>query len=94
MTGYLPVGFEFGAELTYPEPEGTASGILNAFAQIFGVVFTLIYGWLFAEWNDAVANIFACVALVVGVVLTAIIKPDLRRQNAAKKPENGVGAIQ
>lgn len=23
MTGYLPVGFEFAAELTYPEPEGT-----------------------------------------------------------------------
>ncbi len=21
MTGYLPVGFEFAAELTYPEPE-------------------------------------------------------------------------
>ena len=23
MTGYLPIGFEFGAELTYPESEGT-----------------------------------------------------------------------
>jgi hypothetical protein len=22
MTGYLPVGFEFAAEITYPEPEG------------------------------------------------------------------------
>ena len=22
MTGYLPIGFEFGAELTYPESEG------------------------------------------------------------------------
>lgn len=33
MTGYLPVGFEFAAELTYPEPEGTSAGILNAAAQ-------------------------------------------------------------
>lgn len=93
MTGYLPVGFEFGAELTYPEPEGTSAGILNAGAQIFGVVFTLIYGWLFGEWGDATANIFACAALVVGVVLTALIKSDLRRQNASKASENG-GAIQ
>ncbi|XP_065341814.1 heme transporter FLVCR1 isoform X2 [Cloeon dipterum] len=89
MTGYLPVGFEFGAELTYPEAEGTTAGILNAFAQIFGVVFTLIYGWLFGEWGDMVANIFACAALLVGVILTAIIKSDLRRQNASKGPQNG-----
>lgn len=35
MTGYLPVGFEFGSELTYPEPEGTSAGLLNAAAQVF-----------------------------------------------------------
>lgn len=87
MTGYLPVGFEFGAELTYPEPEGTSAGILNAFAQIFGVSFTLIYGQLFSEFGDLWANVFACSALVVGAILTAIIKPDLRRQKAAKGPE-------
>ena len=34
MTGYLPVGFEFAAELTYPESEGTSSGLLNASAQV------------------------------------------------------------
>ena len=34
MTGYLPVGFEFAAELTFPEPEGTSSGLLNASAQV------------------------------------------------------------
>jgi FLVCR family feline leukemia virus subgroup C receptor-related protein len=34
MTGYLPVGFEFAAELTYPEPEGTSSGLLNTSAQV------------------------------------------------------------
>lgn len=34
MTGYLPVGFEFASEVTYPEPEGTTSGILNAVVQV------------------------------------------------------------
>ena len=34
MTGYLPVGFEFAAEITYPESEGTSSGLLNASAQV------------------------------------------------------------
>ncbi|KAF4524655.1 hypothetical protein B566_EDAN012237 [Ephemera danica] len=87
MTGYLPVGFEFGAELTYPEPEGTSAGILNAFAQIFGVSFTLIYGQLFSEFGDLWANVFACSSLLVGLVLTAAIKSDLRRQKAAKNAD-------
>lgn len=34
MTGYLPVGFEFGSEITFPEPEGTTSGLLNASSQV------------------------------------------------------------
>lgn len=34
MTGYLPLGFEFAIELTYPTSEGTTSGLLNASAQV------------------------------------------------------------
>ena len=34
MTGYLPLGFEFAAEITFPESEGTSSGLLNASAQV------------------------------------------------------------
>jgi FLVCR family feline leukemia virus subgroup C receptor-related protein len=34
MTGYLPVGFELAAEVTYPASEGTACGLLNTSAQV------------------------------------------------------------
>lgn len=34
MTGYLPLGFEFAVELTYPESEGMSSGLLNMSAQV------------------------------------------------------------
>lgn len=34
MSGYLPLGFEYGIELTYPEAEGTSSGMLNFLAQV------------------------------------------------------------
>ncbi len=37
MTGYLPVGFEFAAEITFPESEGTSSGLLNASAQVLAL---------------------------------------------------------
>ena len=46
MTGYLPLGFEFAAEITYPEPEATTSGLLNASAQVFGIVLTIAGGAL------------------------------------------------
>ena len=42
MTGNIAIGFEYGAELTYPEPDATTSGLLNASAQLSGASFILI----------------------------------------------------
>ncbi|XP_047356936.1 feline leukemia virus subgroup C receptor-related protein 2 isoform X1 [Vespa velutina] len=82
MTGYLPVGFELAAELTYPEPEGTSAGLLNATTQVLGIVFTILYGYLIKLVGDLWANIVLCIALAIGAFLTTIIPNDLRRQNA------------
>ncbi|KMR04909.1 putative mfs-type transporter -like isoform x2 protein [Lasius niger] len=82
ITGYLPVGFEFAAELTYPEPEGTAAGLLNAVVQVFGITFTMLYGFLFNNLGDLKANIAMCIGLGIGTLLTIMIPNDLRRQNA------------
>ncbi|XP_032881210.1 feline leukemia virus subgroup C receptor-related protein 1 isoform X1 [Amblyraja radiata] len=82
MTGYLPLGFEFGVEITYPESEGTSSGLLNASAQLFGIVFTLAQGKLKADYNTFTGNIFLCSWIFVGIILTVFIKTDLKRQQA------------
>ncbi|NWU69695.1 FLVC1 protein, partial [Pterocles burchelli] len=81
MTGYLPLGFEFAVEITYPEPEGTSSGLLNASAQIFGIVFTLVQGKLITDYSARAGNLFLCAWIFVGIILTALIKSDLRRHN-------------
>ncbi|XP_067240301.1 feline leukemia virus subgroup C receptor-related protein 1 isoform X1 [Chanodichthys erythropterus] len=81
MTGYLPIGFEFGVEITYPESEGTSSGLLNAFAQVFGIIFTLIQGRLTTDYGPLSGNIFLCAWILFGIVLTALIKSDLKRHN-------------
>lgn len=47
MTGYLPVCFEFGAEITYPESEGISSALLNESAEVSKT----IYGTLLAFAN-------------------------------------------
>jgi len=36
-----PVGFQYGAEVTYPAPEGTSNGLLLWVGQISGIVFIL-----------------------------------------------------
>ncbi|XP_077265379.1 choline/ethanolamine transporter flvcr2a isoform X1 [Temnothorax americanus] len=82
MTGYLPVGFELAAELTFPEPEGTSTGLLNAVVQIFGIALTPLYRYLLNVWEDFWANVTLCGILAVGVLLTTIIPNDLRRQKA------------
>ncbi len=36
-----PIGFQYGAEITYPAPEGTSNGLLLVMGQIAGIVFIL-----------------------------------------------------
>lgn len=83
MTGYLPVGFEFAAELTYPEPEVMSAGLLNASAQAFGIAFTLLGGWLMSTYESSSAcNSLLSAALLIGLGLTFPIRSELRRQKA------------
>lgn len=82
MTGLLPVGFEFAAEITYPEPEGTSAGLLNAASQVFGIAFTNIYSVIFNNLNDIWANSIMSMMLLLGTIMTALIKSDLKRQAA------------
>ncbi|XP_021506727.1 heme transporter FLVCR1 [Meriones unguiculatus] len=81
MTGYLPLGFEFAVEITYPESEGTSSGLLNAFAQIFGILFTLAQGQIMSDYDTRAGNLFLCAWMFLGIILTALIKSDLRRHS-------------
>ncbi|XP_013365583.1 PREDICTED: feline leukemia virus subgroup C receptor-related protein 2 isoform X2 [Chinchilla lanigera] len=85
MTGYLPLGFEFAVELTYPESEGMSSGLLNVSAQVFGIIFTISQGQIIDNYGTRPGNIFLCVFLTLGLALTAFIKADLRRQKANKE---------
>ncbi|CAG2123606.1 unnamed protein product, partial [Medioppia subpectinata] len=88
MTGYLPLGFELAAEISYPQPEGTSAGLLNASAQIFGVIFTFGGSAIIDSYNSLSANLGFVGALVLGSVLTVLIKADLRRQSAEKNTNN------
>ncbi|XP_059477085.1 uncharacterized MFS-type transporter C09D4.1-like [Neocloeon triangulifer] len=80
--GYLPAAFEFAAELTYPEPEASAAGLMTFGCQFLSAIYTLAYGWVFTPYGDLASNLFMSCSLIVGTVLTLFVKSDLRRQHA------------
>ncbi|XP_071113174.1 choline/ethanolamine transporter flvcr2a-like [Haliotis cracherodii] len=82
MTGYLPVGYEFAAEITYPESEATSSGILTSSAMFCGMILTLGMRAVMNRVSILAANITLCSVVFVGVILTAMVRPDYRRQEA------------
>ncbi|TGZ58314.1 hypothetical protein CRM22_009688 [Opisthorchis felineus] len=85
MTGFLPIGFEFAAELTYPADEGLTSGLLNASAQIFGIIFITSASHMVGLYDVKYTNTYLTVLLAVGFIILLIVKEDLRRlttQNA------------
>ncbi|XP_069675406.1 choline/ethanolamine transporter flvcr2a-like [Periplaneta americana] len=84
MTGYLGIGYEFAAELTYPIAEGTSSGLLNASSEVFGVIFTLVGGEILDAYGDIVTNCTLTALLLAGLAMTLFIQgKDLKRQAAA-----------
>ncbi|XP_055013464.1 feline leukemia virus subgroup C receptor-related protein 2 isoform X2 [Boleophthalmus pectinirostris] len=82
MTCFLPLGYEFAVELTFPESEGTSSGLLNCSAQIFGIIFIISQGKIIDIWGTFAGNMFLIIFLLVGTAVTAFIKADLRRLKA------------
>uniref|UniRef100_A0A8B9JZG8 Feline leukemia virus subgroup C cellular receptor family, member 2a n=1 Tax=Astyanax mexicanus TaxID=7994 RepID=A0A8B9JZG8_ASTMX len=93
MTGYLPLGFEFAVELTYPESEGTSSGLLNCSAQVFGIIFTICQGKIIDYYGTLAGNIFLCIFLLIGTIMTGFIKADLRRQRANQVAETNAVSV-
>ncbi|ESO84076.1 hypothetical protein LOTGIDRAFT_155394 [Lottia gigantea] len=79
-TAFLPVGYEFAAELTYPEPDGISSGVLTAMANLCGLIFTLGLRIVISDYGVLQSNIAVIVIFVIGGIVTMCIKPDYKRQ--------------
>ncbi|CAI2731751.1 unnamed protein product [Schistosoma spindalis] len=82
MTGYLSIGFELAAELTYPESEGLSSGLLNTSAQIFGLILIHVATPLRTNYGVLPGNLFLTGLTLIGTIMTVLIKENLYRQQA------------
>jgi MFS family permease len=76
-----PIGFQFGAELTRPAPEGTSNSLLVVMGQISGVIFIFGMDALKSPATGAMTgSLLALLGLtVLSIILSTLIKePPLR----------------
>jgi cyanate permease len=78
-----PLGFQYGAEITYPAPEGTSNGLLLLMGQISGIIFILALDSLKAPGTGAMT--IPLIGLTVLVFLCLLLGTQLK-EAAALKP--------
>eukprot|EP01135_Chromosphaera_perkinsii_P011456 Nk52_evm32s2402 gene=Nk52_evmTU32s2402 len=75
LTALLPVGVEYAAEIAFPVVENISSGLLNMFAQIWGVI--IIFS--LEDCSVSVMMYSMCGVLALGLVCMGAVSRDLKR---------------
>jgi LPXTG-motif cell wall-anchored protein len=65
-----PIGFQYGAEITYPAPEGTSNGMLLMMGQISGIIFIL---GMDSFKNPDTGSMNASLLVLAGLMLVGIL---------------------
>jgi MFS family permease len=65
-----PVGFQYGAEITYPAPEGTSNGMLLMMGQISGILFIL---GMDSFKNQSTGSMTASLLVLAGLMLIGLL---------------------
>jgi len=71
-----PVGFQYGAEVTYPAPEGTSNGLLLLMGQISGILF--IFGMDSLKSPETGSMTLPLMGLIGLMVLSLVLCTRLR----------------
>ena len=70
-----PIGFQYGAEITYPTPEGTSNGLLILMGQISGIIFIFAMDTFKSPNGSMTTSLVVMIMLmVVSVVLGALLR--------------------
>ena len=65
-----PIGFQYGAEITYPAPEGTSNGMLLMMGQISGIIFIL---GMDSFKNPETGSMTASLLVLAGLMLAGLL---------------------
>ena len=75
-----PVGFQYGAEITYPAPEGTSNGLLLWMGQISGILFILgMDSFKSAQTGSMTMPLLVLIGLMAGGLLLSLRLREAKR---------------
>ncbi len=77
-----PVGFQYGAEITLPAPEGTSNGLLLLMGQISGIAFIL---GMDAFKSPQTGSMLLPLLVLIGLFVVALVMTLRLREPAALK---------
>jgi len=82
-----PVGFQYGAEVTYPTPEGTSNGLLILMGQISGIAFIFAMDAFKdpASGSMTTSLVVLIVLMVLSILLGALLREPKTFLNAEQK---------
>lgn len=66
-----PIGFQYGAEITYPAPEGTSNGLLLLMGQISGILFIFAMDAFKGPTGAMTPSLVVLLILLLGCALVA-----------------------
>jgi len=67
-----PIGFQYGAEITLPAPEGTSNSMLIVMGQVSGIVFIFAMDALKSPSGSMTVSLVALIALTLAAVCLAL----------------------
>jgi len=85
-----PIGFQYGAEVTHPTPEGTSNGLLILMGQISGIIFIFAMdAFKSPETGSMTMSLVVIIALMVlSILLGALLRePKMFLTESAKAQE-------
>lgn len=87
-----PIGFQYGAEITYPISEGTSNGLLLMMGQISGIAFIFGMDSFKSTVSGSMTNplIILISLMIFGVIMTTWLKEStlITKDKEAEKDDN------
>jgi cyanate permease len=68
LIGVSPIGFQYGAEITHPTPEGTSNGLIQLFGQVSSV-----FAYVMVTLKSANGAFTPSLLLAVGLLILSMI---------------------
>jgi sugar phosphate permease len=78
-----PIGFQYGAEITYPTSEGTSNGMLLLMGQISGIAF--IFGMDAFKSSQTGSMTFPLIVLIALMALSILMSTQLKESSLISK---------